>query len=250
MFPVTRIQFGVLCGIKSKSIGAYVARYVVMGDLIEVQVDSRKLIDLTNRTNYEFLSSRISGNKRHIKVVEEIMKKRICPEPDELKKILSSKSRVQIKKESIVIPKHDEDSVEIPKSNNTSTFDINDVAPTSLKDYKDYYDAKAKKARWEILEIDKSKMLANSIPTDIAVEALSIFASNMQKVYLEMSKRWIIDISHESNLESKITSKMRDEIINIVNSSFKKAVKMSKKSLTQSIEDSKSKVNVKIEEDE
>ena len=76
---------------------------------------------------------------------------------------------------------------------------------------------------------DKAKML-NTIPT-IAIDSLTVFGSTMQNTFIEMTKRWIIDISHEANLDAVLSGKMRGRMVEIVNSSFKKSIEIAKKAL-------------------
>lgn len=240
MLPITRPQLAVLAGIL-KNPNPYIAQYVKNGQLVETEIDGKKFIDIDNKQNYSFITSRVSGSQKHMDLIKKIADDRKCPSVKELKRILGDE-----KKKEVVAPKVESTTKEPIQSNQIG---IDDMVLSSLKDYKDFYDAKQKQERWEMLKIEKAKMLGESIPTSIATESLSVFASSMQKVFVEMTKQWITDISHEASLDAVITGKMRSRMVDIVNESFRKAISVSKKQLKDGIDDSKAH-KIEIKEDE
>ena len=248
MLPVTRNQFGLLCGI-AKNMGPYIARYVILKEVDEMVIDKKKKIDINNQKNRDFILSRVSVNSVFMSLLDSIYLNRKCPSEDELRSILFPEEPI-IEKATRVNKVFSDEKQQptakpiirkeiAPISNNERSRNIDDVVLVGLKDYKDYYEAKSKQERWEILKIDKAKMLGNTIPTDIAIDSLTVFGSTMQNTFIEMTKRWIIDISHEANLDAVLSGKMRGRMVEIVNSSFKKSIEIAKKALKDGIEGSK-----------
>lgn len=248
MLPISRPQLAILSGIV-KHANPYIAQYVKTGHIVETEIDGKKFIDIDNKLNYSFITSRVSGSQKHMDLIKKIATSRECPSVKDLKRILGDESKSDSKKE-IEKPKSvSKNNSELERKTVNNQIDIDDMELASLKDYKDFYDAKQKQERWEMLKIDKAKMLGESIPTNIATDSLSVFASSMQKVFIEMTKQWITDISHEASLDAAITGKMRGRMVDIVNESFKKAISVSKKQLKDGVDDSKAH-KIEIKEDE
>lgn len=240
MLPISRPQLAVLSGI-SKHANPYIAQYVKTGHIVETEIDGKKFIDIDNKLNYSFITSRVSGSQKHMDLIKKIAVDRECPSVKDLRRVLEDE-----KKKEVVVEKA-EPTTKVPILSNQ--IGIDDMELASLKDYKDFYDAKQKQERWEMLKIEKAKMLGESIPTNIATDSLSVFASSMQKVFVEMTKQWITDISHEASLDAAITGKMRSNMVDIVNESFRKAISVSKKQLKDGVDDSKAH-KIEIKEDE
>ena len=249
MLPVTRQQFAALSGIV-KNPNPYISRYIKMGDIIETHIDGKKFIDIDHKSNYNFITSRVAGSSKHMELIQQIAVDRECPKVSELKNILGvGESNPEPKKEVKKTKSVSKKSLPVKEKPVNNQISIDNMLLSSLKDYNDFYAAKQRQERWEMLKIEKAKMLGETIPTNIAIDSLSVFASSMQKIFVEMTKQWIVDISHEARLDAKLTGKMRGQMVDIVNNGFKKAMSVAKKQLKDGVNGSKL-TKIEIKEDE
>ena len=227
---LSRKQIAEICGI-DKSHSAYVRREVVNGNVKEVRRNGKIRIDTKDKKNLQFLKRKASGNPNVLALIEKINKTGKVPKELNVWDLPISGGEKKTKKET-------------EKSN------IDGFYANSIKDVKDIYDAKAKKARLRLLEIEEKKLLGKMIPTDMASETLSIFSDTMQKVFLQKVKSWIMDITHRNKLDEHELGVLRGEMVEIVNSAFKKSVSVSKKKLKDVIDDIMAVGEYNTEEDE
>lgn len=213
---LTRSQIAEICGI-TKSKSAYVSKYVKRGQLIETKENGKYVYDTTDSTNFNFLKRMANGNPNVLALVNKLNGKGRIPKNLNLwDKPLNDKSK---------------------KNDSPGQSSVDGFYANSIKDVKDIYDAKAKQARLRLLEIEERKLLGKMVPTEMATETLAIFSATMQKVFLQESKRWIMDVSHRNKLDEVEQGGLRNEMINIVNLCFKKSINLSKKKLKDVIDD-------------
>ena len=247
MILVGKTIFGLLCG-EENNPGSWPFAYLKNGSIEEVTFNGKRLIDITSEKNHTFLVSWASKKPKCYEALNEILETKKVPTPTELRLILQGGEIVnQLPLTSEPLTSSSQSSKQpstskqpAPSSNNRElidkNYDLDSIKLVSLKDYKDYYDAKNKREIWELKKIEKAKVLGDMIPTDIAVDALSVFGATMQKIFIEKTKAWILDVGHRAKLSSEEIAKMRGEMIDIVNEGFEKSIQVAKKQLKDGID--------------
>lgn len=246
MILVGKTIFGLLCG-EEKNPGSWPFAYLKNGSIEEVTFNGKRLIDITSEKNHTFLLSWASKKPKCYEALNEIIETKKVPTPSALRLKLQGKDDVNqittVTETPLISNPPSTNKVKTstaPLVNNNDLIDKNNdldsIKLVSLKDYKDYYDAKNKREIWELKKIEKAKMLGEMIPTDISVDALSVFGSTMQKIFIEKTKSWILDVGHRAKLSSEEIAKMRGEMIDIVNDGFDKSIQVAKKQLKDGID--------------